>query len=142
MDFRTAVIKTLLNEKIDSSELISEASKYDPDLTDMGRSELWHHHSEAHDEHMNNYGGKKYKELHQKIHAHVAKVHGKEMADDMLKHSEIHSRDRGGNMGEQMPGAIEALKLRRKHNINRKEGVGYNWNYTGEKDDKRHSYGG
>ena len=134
MDFRTTIVKTLLNEKIDSTELISEASKYDPDLTDMGRSELWHNHSEAHDEHMNN-NGKKYKELHQKIHAHVAKVHGKEMADDMLKHSAIHTRDSYGTVGEQMPGAKEALKLRKKHNINKKPGVGFNWHYTGEKGD-------
>jgi hypothetical protein len=133
MDLRTTITKTLIGEEV---EQLDEASRYSPDLTDMGRSELWHNHSQAYDQHMNNDGGKKYEKLHQKIHAHVAKVHGKEMADDMLKHSFIHTRDSYGTVGEQMPGAKEALKLRKKHNINKKKGVGYNWHYTGEKGDE------
>jgi hypothetical protein len=120
----------LVKEENDSSELISEASIFEPDLTDMGRSELWHAHSEVHELHHNMGYGKKHKELYKKIHAHVAKVHGKEMADDMHKHSELQSSE--GNKRS----ALEALKLRKKHNINRKDGVGTNWHHTGEKDDK------
>lgn len=124
MDLKTTIVKTLLGEKV-----IVEESKYKHDLTDMGRSELWHKHEEHHHS-ANNKSGvnpRAHKKAADEIRAYVAKHHGAEMADDMHKHSELQTKMKrhqilqtrisGKPVGADKQDNDEAAKLRTKHRI-------------------------
>ena len=127
MDLRTTITKTLLGEQI---EQLQESSKYEPDLEDMGRSQLWHAHAEAHEHSIHGRPTASHKKLAQKIHAYVAATHGREMADDMQKHSE-HQTKYFNASGLERSGASPHIPvmsdLRKKHKIKAGGAYGYNW---------------
>ena len=122
-----------LNEQTEQTELTEQAEQLDeiwrePDITDMGRSELWSHHAnrhlDAHDFKDRPEISEPSKKSAENVYNHVLKTHGKDMADAMHKHSELYVQKRKSGQSAISNGSPDVKKhddaqrqLRKQHKI-------------------------